>query len=193
MNYSTSPKQIGYHGTYPENVESIRVNNFFESEALTWLGVGVYFFVEGINTLPCSDYARLWAIDNCWDKSLQKYSREEFSVLEATIKINNNKMLDLTVGLGKKLFNEYREKTIRKFTKGGQELVGKFLDSDVLEEMRNDLEIDFVQSDLYIKFAVQRQKRLESIVPNVTVLVVRNPSTHIHKTTIKEIKKGSIS
>ncbi len=101
-------------------------------------------------------------------------------------------MLNLTLPQGKKLFNEYRKRSLDKFAEAGKEIIGRFLDSDILDEMRKDLGIDFVLSDLYIRFAIQRKERLESKVPNVTVLVVRNPSNHIHRTTIKEILKGDI-
>lgn len=120
------------------------------------------------------------------------FKYKEFSVLEAIIKINDNKMLNLTLPQGKKLFNEYRKRSLDKFAEAGKEIIGRFLDSDILDEMRKDLGIDFVLSDLYIRFAIQRKERLESKVPNVTVLVVRNPSNHIHRTTIKEILKGDI-
>lgn len=191
--YSVSPKITGYHGTYPENIDGIIENNFFETtNHRTWLGDGVYFFVEGIGTLHSGEYARMFAIDQCWDKEAQAYLKGHYCVLEATIKINDNKFLNLTEAKGNKLFNEFRDQAIKKIEEGGKAIVGEYRDTDILTVMKDTLGIEFVKSNVYIKFAIQRIKRFESIIPNVTVLVVNNPTKNIHKLSIKETKKGDI-
>lgn len=190
--YSVSPKLSAFHGTYPENIDGIIENNFYETKEKTWLGDGVYFFIDGIGALAPASYAKQFAIDQAWDKASQMYNRTHYAVLETTIKVNDNKLLNLTVPDGNRLFNEYRDNLIRKFEEAGKAIAGIYYDSDVLAEMRYDLEFEFVQSNLFIKFANQRKGRFETKVPNVTVLVVSNPAKNIHKSTIKLIEKGEI-
>ena len=191
--YSVSPKITGFHGTYPENATGIKEMNFNETKNHdVWLGDGAYFFVDGIGALPPEEYARMFAIDQCWDKKLSAYSKSKYCVLEAVIKINDNKYLNLTDSKGAKLFNEYRDNLITKISESGKVVVGEYKDTDVLSTLRETLGIEFVKSHVYIKFAIQRVKRFESKIPNVTVLVVNNPSKNIHKATIKELKEGDI-
>jgi hypothetical protein len=190
--YSVSPKLSAFHGTYPENIDGILENNFYETKEKTWLGDGVYFFIEGIGALAPAVYAKQFAIDQAWDKASQMYSRTHYAVLQTTIKINDNKLLNLTIPEGNKLFNEFRDLHIANIAKIGKAIAGFYYDSDVLAEMQRVLGIEFVKSNLYIKFANQRITRFESKVPNVTVLVVRNPLKNIQKTTINLIEKGEI-
>lgn len=192
--YSPSPKIIAYHGTYTEKTCSIIENNFFESKDHSiWLGDGVYFFIDGIGSQHPSDYAEQFAKDQAWDNIAKAYQKQKFSVLEAIVKINENKFLNLTDSKGAKLFNEFRDRAIELIAESGKTIVGNsYNDTDILKIMREELEIEFVKSDVYIKFAIQRVKKFQSIIPNVTVLVVNNPAKNIHKSTIKEIKKGDI-
>ncbi len=190
--YSVSPKLSAFHGTYPENVDGILENNFFETEEKTWLGNGVYFFLDGIGTLSPAAYAKQYAIDKAWDKANKQHIHTHYAVLEAIIKVNDNKLLNLTIPDGTKLFNEFRDLHITNIAKIGKAIAGFYYDSDVLAEMQRVLGIEFVKSNLYIKFANQRILRYSSIVPNVTVLVVRNPLKNIQKTTINLIEKGEI-
>lgn len=193
MLYKEKEKIIGYHGTATENVKSIIENNFFESlEHEIWLGDGVYFFVEGISSNHPIEYAKQFAVDSCYSKIHKKYTKKEYSVVEALIKINNDKFLDLTDDKGNKLFNDYRDMTIAKLEATGKVSVGGYKDSDVFKIMRESLGIEFVKSNLYIKFAIQRLKKMSSVIPNVTVIVVNNPVKNIQKPTIKEVFKGLI-
>lgn len=119
--YKESAKIIGYHGTPSENVPGIINNNFKESENHDiWLGNGVYFFVDGIGIESPTEYARKFAIDSCWNNIDKKYTKKEVSVVEASIKINNDKFLDLTEEKGNQLFNEFRDRTIAKIESSGK-------------------------------------------------------------------------
>ncbi len=191
--YIPNPKVIGYHGTYPENISSITEHNFHETkDHVIWLGDGVYFFIDGVGSLPPEEYAKQFAIDQCFNKQFKIYTKTKYSILEATIKINDNKYLDLTDKIGNQLFNEFRDKAIRKIELGGKSIIGQYSDTDILKVMRDALGIEFVKSNLYIKFAKQRIGRFESIIPNVTVLVVNNPTKNIQRLSIKEKLRGEI-
>lgn len=138
------------------------------------------------------EYAKQYAIDKCWDNVNRVYLKKECVVLEATVKIREEKFLDLTDLQGLKLFNNFRYQIIKKIENSGKSLVGSYRDTDVLKIMRDGLGIEFVKSNVYIKFASQRRGKMESLIPNVTVLVVNNPTKYIAKPTIKEIDKFEI-
>jgi hypothetical protein len=189
--YKKSERVVGYHGTYPKYVDSIKENNFFESENHElWIGDGVYFFVEGIGIDAPLDYARLFAIDQSYDKNLRKHTESEISVLEATIKINDDKFLDLTQTDGTHLFNDFRKQVIEKITATGRVVWGEYQDYHVFKIMRESLGIEFVKANVYIKFGVQRIKNFASNVPNVTIFVVNRPASNIIKPSIREVYKG---
>lgn len=192
--YIPNQKITGYHGTYPENIDSIMANNFYESQNHDmWIGDGVYFFIDGIGALEPTEYAKQYAIDSCYDKDSKTYLKDEVCVLEAIIKINNDKYLDLTENIGSQLFNTFRKQTISKIEQSGKRPIsGEYNDADVFKIMRDELGIEFVKSNVYIKFAVQRIARFESRIPNVTILVVNNPTKHIQRPTIKVVQKGKI-
>lgn len=192
--YIPKQKITGFHGTYPENIDSILANNFYESQNHDmWIGDGVYFFVDGIGALEPSLYAKQYAIDSCYDKDGKTYFKDEVCVLEAVIKINNDRYLDLTEIIGSQLFNTFRKRTISKIEQSGKRPIsGEYNDADVFKIMREELGIEFVKSNVYIKFAVQRIARFESRIPNVTILVVNNPIKHIQKPTIKVVQKVKI-
>lgn len=182
--YNQNTKIIGYHGTLAVNVPGIIENNFKESNPhKEWYGDGVYFFVDGFgHTLPV-DSATQFAIDQ------RKDSNHEIAVLSAAIKVNNDKMLDLTQFEGIKLFNEFRNKVLSKFAQVGKIPKSELLDYDILNSMRKNLGIEFVKGYVYIRFAIQREKEIRSVVPNVAIFVVNNPVKNIQKPSIKLILK----
>jgi hypothetical protein len=191
--YQIAAKTIGYHGTYPENLDSILEHNFFETTNHSiWLGDGVYFFVDGVGDLPPLEYAKSFAIDQCYNSELRKHEKTEVSVLQASIKVNNDKLLDLTIIDGHKLFNKFRLGIIQQIESSGKTLKGQYKDSDVFKIMEEKIGIEFVKADVYIKFAVQRIGRFESIIPNVTIFKVRNAKKNIQKPSIKEVYRGVI-
>lgn len=192
--YIPNQKLTGYHGTYPDNIDSILTNNFIESKNHNmWIGDGVYFFVDGIGALEPIEYAKQYAIDSCYDKDAETYSKDEVCVLEATIKINSDKYLDLTESIGSQLFNTFRKRTILKIQQSGKKPIsGDYNDADVFKIMREELGIEFVKSNVYIRFALQRKASFQSRIPNVTILVVNNPTKHIQKPTIKVVYKEEI-
>lgn len=192
--YSPNQKITGYHGTYPDYVDSIQTNNFEESKDHDmWIGDGVYFFVEGIGAMHPIDYSKQYAIDSCYDKKARRYTKDKVCVLEAIIKINNDKYLDLTESAGSQLFNTFRKNTIAKIEQAGKRPIsGEYNDADVFKIMRQELGIEFVKSNVYIRFAVQRIAKFESRIPNVTIFVVNNPTKNIQRPTIKVVYQGEI-
>jgi hypothetical protein len=192
--YTVSEKISCYHGTYPENIDGIINENFKESiNHDIWIGDGVYFFVDGIGEESPVENASQYAIDNCYDKTKKDYLKDEICVLEAKVKLNNLKYLDLTQTNGLKLFNSFRSNYIKNIEKSGKYLAtNDYKDADIFKIMREELEIEFVKSDVYIRFASQRKARFDSRIPNVTIFVVNNPKKNIIKPTIKVIYRKAV-
>lgn len=192
--YTASPKYTGYHGTYPEYVDSILTNNFRESQNHDmWIGDGVYFFLEGAGAEHPREHAKQFAIDQCFNKETKTYDKKEICVLEAIIKVNSNKFLDLTQEAGNQLFNRFRNGILNKIEADGFKPTTPYKDSDVFKIMRKVLGIEFVKVNTYLKFGVERKKQTASIIPNVTIFVVNNPNKNILKPSIKTIYKGGIA
>jgi hypothetical protein len=191
--YTEKQKVLGYHGTYAKSVDGILQSNFKESlRNRDWLGDGVYFFVDGIGSKHPSEYALLWAIDEAIYRP-DKNNHKEVVVLEANILINRNKFLDLTVEEGLKLFNEFRDEIIKRISKIGMKpSKHDYYDTDVLKIMKEELKIEIVKLEAYIRFGVQREHKLFSRVPNVTIFAVNNPTKNINRHSIKEYLRNVI-
>lgn len=191
--YSTALKFIGYHGTYPEHVDSIKENNFRETENHNiWIGDGVYFFIEGVGDESPIDHAKLFAIDQCFDNDNKTYSKNKVCVLEAVIKVNNDKCLDLTNSKGNQLFNKFRGGVLNKIQESGYKTEKSYRDADVFKLMRKMLGIEFVKANVYFKFGLERKKATISNIPNVTIFVVNNPKKNILKPSIRQVYEGGI-
>lgn len=190
---SSTKKISGHHGTSIESLDGIKKSNFKESGSSHWFGRGAYFFVQGINSIPASDLARLWAIDQAWDNKLKKHTYETFTVIEAIITFRDDNYLDLTETEGLQLFNEYREKTIEAIIKSKKRLKYKgILDSDIFSLMRKNLGIEVVKGHVYIMFADIRRSLTSSRIPNCTILCVDNCEKNIIQSSIREVSNGSV-
>lgn len=96
---------IVYHGTTTENAQNILKENFTIPKRINynyWLGRGVYFFLEDI-------FAFKWCIHE-----YKRIYKEEFSIdvastmsiVESTLKYDENRLLDLTYFKGQCIFDE---------------------------------------------------------------------------------------
>jgi len=183
----------GYHGTDNSNVNSIKNNNFKKREDNNhWLGNGLYFFIDGVGESPDIN-AEKWAIAESWNNQLHCYTYNVYSVLSCDIMLNKGNILNLTQVSGLNLFNKFREKLINETDM--HELKTDYSnyrsDFKLLELLKDKFNINIVIVHVYIKFAKQRIVRLNSRIPNCTILSVSN-NTIIDKTSIKEVKRGVI-
>ncbi len=130
------------------------------------------------------------------DEVLRDHANENrtigVSVVEASIKVNNDKFLDLTEVDGNQLFNQFRNEVIDKISFAGKKPTTGYNDYDIFNLMRKNLGIEFVKANVYIKFAKQRRGNFNSNVPNVTIFTVNNPLKIISRFSIKEVYKGEI-
>jgi len=187
--YKISPKITGYHGTALENAESIKSQNFKETVNHTkWYGDGVYFFIDGVGVEPPMESAYQFCLDQ--RSGLQSPEREKVCVIEAVIKVNQQKLLDLTLPSGNQLFNAFKKNVMDSFALSGKRPNKEVNDYHIFQDMRKTLGIEFVKGNVYIQFGLQRDLNLTSKVPNVTIFVVNKPLININKPSLKVVKGG---
>lgn len=188
------PKEItAYHGTNSDNVNSIIEYGFKESaDKNHWFGTGVYFFTDGISETPSEDAAK-WAIASAWDNYKKELTYTEYSVVKAVIIKNNNKLLDLTSSDGIKSFNFARRLFLEKIREASKKLKnGPLNDGDVLNELRNLMDIEIVFANVYIKYTDERIFQLRSSIPNATIIVIQKPQKNIKDNSVEEFYRGEI-
>lgn len=186
MSQLTTPniiETIAYHGTYEKNIASILSIGFKESkDHHMWFGDGAYFFVEGLADPMEAAY------EFVTDKKNKYKIEDNVAVLEAVINVDNDCFLDLTNIQGLQLFNSYRDEILKKIKSSGKIPATKLNDFDLLSNMRENLGIEFVKGNVYIKFGMQRKPGIfPSYIPNVTIFVVNNTTKHIEKESIRQI------
>jgi len=160
--YKKKNKVIGCHGTYPAHIDSIKADNFVESPDSTgWIGGGVYFFVEGIGSESPHEYAIYWATDEVNQKGKKSAGHKEVVALAAEISINDNKFLDLTIEPGLKLFNQFRDRVIGIIEGSGNYSKKDYKDVDVLNVMKEELGIEIVKAEVYIRFGITTIRKSE--------------------------------
>lgn len=179
-------QMIGYHGTYIEYLENIQKVNFKESEGNNhWLGKGVYFFIEGINSEKVEDLARWWAIDQD-----HKKKHKEYVVLEAQIDVKTKHIFDMRTDAMQKKFNEVRSLLSQTFL--NDNILFKLNDNEIWKFISTHFGVFVVIANVYIEFDLFRQNNIWSRMPNCTIIAVKDPMNHIIKSSIKVIKKGDI-
>jgi hypothetical protein len=165
---------IAYHGTNNDNVEPIRENGFNLSSAYNdWLGDGAYFFIEGISC-PIKN-ARFWAINNAWDKKNKYYTYQYYAVLKA--KISGERIFDLRNESTLVEFNRLRTKLLEKYENEKKSFKTKIdPDTYLFNNITELLKIDIIIHNLYIKTKQHRINKIQSRIPNATVLCAKKNS-----------------
>ena len=181
---------IGYHGTDASNHESIKNNNFNVScNNDDWLGVGVYFFIDGVSC-PIEN-AREWAVNQAYDKSSHSNKYEYFVVLKARIVLE--KVFDTRSDKALNVFNELRNAILdehnHRFTVKNALHENDKIIWDIISALNK---FDGIIHNLYIKNKFQRIKKVHSNVPNATVLCVKD-NVNIEVESIEQETSGSVN
>lgn len=181
-------EKVGFHGTNSDFVESIISDNFRISDAENeWLGRGVYMFVEGVSCPK--ENAEIWAKNQAF-RTGGCYAYDNYTVLEVLVR--GSKVLDLGCSSGLKAFNVVRNAIIQKHSKlftRNREFAN---DNCVIWNLVADfMELEIIVHHLYIKDKTQRIKKINSNVPNVTVMCVKNAEL-IDLDSIKVSSTGSV-
>jgi len=182
----------GYHGTSREAAASIKTSNFSLSRGDDhWLGVGAYFFEEGISN--ASENAEYWAKVSAWNNSQKTYEYDVYNVLKVPICFK--RIWDLCSREGLELF-EYarRQLTQKRKLRPTESASGRKFDNSVIEFTANLHGFDGLRSWFFIK--LDKQSRVLAVkpgIPNVTVLCARNPQDSILLDEIEILKEGYVS
>lgn len=186
-----------FHGTDSKFSSKIQTNNFTESTGdHHWLGDGVYFFVQG-NIPPSPDVsAEKWAIAQAWNSDIKSYEYRKFSVIYANIEVDEKYLLDLTTFEGMTVYNYLRDKFVAYLAKLKLRLKhdDEFKDGHIINDARTNqnLRIDVVKGDFYVKFASERKQNVRFRIPNITMAAAFNVSDCIDIKKIKVHKTGEI-
>lgn len=179
----------GYHGTASQNVESIKINNYrIREDKGHWIGNGVYFFINGYGQ-SCIDLAEKWAIAESWDNDNKRYTYSFYSILKNDILIYKNSVLNLRNPETIELLNKYKEDLKKEIEM--KEYRSELNDFKVIEHLKEKYDIDIVIADVYIKFTEERITRLNSRIPNCTIISV-SAKELINKDSLEEVKKGRV-
>jgi hypothetical protein len=181
---------IGYHGTATKNKRSILKDGFRLSTGVQhdrWLGDGIYFFTEGVPPKP-NIVAENWAIVEAWDKHLRKNTYNQYTVLEAQVRVSEAAFLDLTTPDGLEIFNYLRNKYVQTLQKAKRKLIsGDFKDGHIINDAvasGSVPPIDVVKGNFFIQLSdAERIYNSQFRTPNCTLLAVRS-SDCIQKVTV---------
>lgn len=181
---------IAYHGTSSDSVDSIKENNFKPSYSDDeWLGFGVYFFTEG--AFCHLSNAREWAKNKAWDNDLRQHTYTQYSILE--VLVSGDRSLDLRLDEDLKIFESVREHILKRFVHEKKNFKSKLTpDTFLCNAVSKSMKIDILIQNLYIKTKEQRINRINSRIPNSTVLCAKETAI-IDIENINETEKGEIN
>ncbi len=157
-----------FHGTTQESAKSILAEGFaFSFGNEHWLGDGVYFFVDGVGYAP-ERAAELWA-----EYRAYKQQNQFCALIEASIQVEEDTILDLTTYEGIRILNYIQRKCAQKLAtiNRGVGYIDGYLINFAREEM--GLPIDIVKGNEYIQ--LEESDRLYNIrrrVSNCTICTV---------------------
>lgn len=176
----------GHHGTSLASAKLIQGDDYRLSKGdEEWLGDGVYFFVEGVNS-NTSNLAKEWAVAQSWDNKSKTHKYQQFAVLKSVIEVKEENLLDLTIKEGIEVLEYLVDKYLDKIKTIGKRL--SFHDGMLLNLARKEgiLPIEVVKGNFFIKFTKERIERINLRTNNCTICAVCNPKKNI---TSKEIVK----
>lgn len=203
----------GFHGTNFDNVESIINNGFvMNTSSKDWLGIGIYFFVDGLGDVP-QEHAAEWAKAVAWDKIKKRHTYERYAVIRASIDCSDNEIvLDMTTKEDTDFFNEIRKKYLRQETnrnrirKSNPKPTDKEkrkqwrptnLDITLLKILRRRYGYKICIANMFIKISSEERRNGSNTTqsfPNCTICAVYDMSKILEKESCKEgdIKKNEL-
>lgn len=179
---------IGNHGTNATYIDDILKNGFRPSTGEShWCGEGVYFFIEGVNSVSIDKLAEQWSRDQSWDKKLKKNKYTTYAILESEVFCCAESLIDLRKCEDLKKINVVRDRINDFCLTSGK----KMNDHEIWNFMKNKFDIKVVINNVYIQFGDERVKNIKSRINNCTIMSVL-VSSILAKENIKLIRKGDI-
>lgn len=144
---------IGFHATSQKNVHNIlrngfKINNKRNNE---WLGYGIYLFEHHIDALT-------------WGEKTH-YCQPKPQVIRCYIKVEENKYLNLDDSQQLSQYNKYYEKTLKKVSQVGKEIIFKNRNEAMcwgLNLYKKEYEIDAIK----YTFQNNRTKNIKNYASN---------------------------
>ena len=168
-----------FHGTRADHLDSIVASGIRPSRNVDdWLGAGTYFFIDGLDDPRVSAFE--WARAKLWDKQTRSFVVDEVAVLEVEIKVQESGVFDLREAENARQFHRARRlwlkrRVPRRSTHLARPLEPSY-DTSLLDEFKRDRAVAALISDFHIQFSVrERHFRLDSRIPNVSVLCLTDP------------------
>lgn len=183
---------IAHHGTSLDAAENIIASKKFyivESDE-RHLGNGAYFFMSGIGNSIAE--AKNYALRAAFDKKEQKYRYEKYGVVEASITVDDDRILDLNSHEGLAMFDLVRKEIFEK-KKRANEKMTKIEDGFIINllEKKNVIPMDVVITQRNIRLDPSEiELNLRSLVPNCIVCCVKKDSC---VTPIGIVDKGDVA
>lgn len=194
----------GFHGTNFDNVESIINNGFvMNTSSKDWLGIGIYFFVDGLGDVP-QEHAAEWAKAVAWDKIKKRNTYVRYAVIRASIDCSENDVvLDMTTKEDTDLFNRFRKSYLRneanrnRIRKSNPKPTDKEkrkqwrpanLDTVILRFMQGECGIKICIANMFIKISSEERKNGSGTTqsfPNCTICAVYDMSKILEKESCK--------
>ncbi len=168
----------GFHGTPASRVESIRASGIYPSDNPDdWLGEGAYFFIDGLE--DARTCAAQWARCKAWNKQDQEFEEHAVAVVEATITVEAQKVFDLRKRSNVQLFHQMRRRWLRRAVPRRSAHLPRpekdRFDTELLDDFKHENGIAVLIGDFHIQLSLrERYFRLDSRIPNVTVLCLSN-------------------
>lgn len=186
----------GYHGTDAAMEAKIKREHFMRSNKREWLGLGAYFFADGISADgPVKDSIKWAEVRAKCFRATWRY----WAVL--TVDIKTEKMVDLTDENSMKSFNRMRDIVYRKFSllparaQTSNETDSnndRIIDVEILDHIREQTEVCAVKAHFFFKFTLENRNSIGSRLPNVTIVCVYEPEKAIERTSIQTHSQGQI-
>lgn len=181
-----------YHGTFQNRIEAIVKLGFQPSvNDDDWLGVGSYFFIDGLNDAISS--AMDWAVCSSWNKQNKCFIENRLAVVKTELTAPASCIFDLRELENAKTFHLFRREWLQK----QQSTISTNLvrpqertyDGAVLNEFRERHGIGILIANFHIQFTVnERYLRLDSRIPNVSVLCLAPEADSLIQCKISEVR-----
>ena len=183
----------GFHGTAASHVGSIKRGGIRASaNSDDWLGTGTYFFIEGIADPRESAFE--WARCKLWDKNVQRFVEPKIAIVEVEIAVAEDSLFDLRDPQNARYFHEARREWLkaqvppRSTTRPRPTPEEETFDTELLDAFKREHQIAVIVEDFHIQFSIrERHFRMDSRIPNVSMLCLSHPQLPWATTTIRSI------
>jgi hypothetical protein len=164
---------VAYHGTTTDGADGIQQTGIRPSQNHDdWLGNGTYFFTKDIGNPK--ENAKKWAICQSWDSDTLHFRARELAVIEMSIRLPVNLLLDLRKEREMIAFHHYREGWLIRNCMNTSPLPRpsrKTYDTGLMNEIGANLGKVAVIANFHVNLSIRaRHFRIDSRIPNTTMI-----------------------